>query len=145
MHTILFDCPCHIFCSGPLSICLRVSHVGAWGLVGSHLGLPQCIPTFSAISYQFLSILGAPGWETTCLLGPSFWCLQLGIGGPHTKATLAINMKCAKTYGFLMKLCYCLATCHCHSSQHFWNLGSNMHLCLGLDNLMPNLGGTSWD
>mgnify|MGYP006905841714 FL=1 len=100
MHTILFDCPCHIFCSGPLSICLRVSHVGAWGLVGSHLGLSQCIPTISAISYQFLSILGAPGWETTCLLGPSFWCLQLGIGGPHTKATLAINMKCAKPYGF---------------------------------------------
>ena len=100
MHTILFDCPCHIFCSGPLSICLRVSHVGAWGLVGSHLGLSQCIPTFSAISYQFLSILGAPGWETTCLLGPSFWCLQLGIGVPHTKATLAINMKCAKTYVF---------------------------------------------
>ena len=96
MHTILFDCPCHIFCSGPLSICIRVSHAGAWGLVGSHLGLAHCIPTISAISYQFLSILGAPGWETTCLLGPSFWCLQLGIGGPHTKATLAINMKCAK-------------------------------------------------
>ena len=99
MHTILFDCPCHIFCSGPLSICLRVSHVGAWGLVGSHLGLSQCIPTISAVSYQFLSILGAPGWETTCLLGPSFWCMHLGIGGPHTKATLAINMKCATPYG----------------------------------------------
>ena len=43
--------------------------------------------------------------------------------------------------------CY-LATGHCHSHQHFWNLGSNMHLCLGLDNLMPNLGGlvgTSWE
>ena len=101
MHTILFDCPCHIFCSGPLSICLRVSHAGAWGLVGSHLGLSQCIPTFSAISYQFLSSLGAPGWETTCLLGPNFWCLQLGIGGPHTKATLASNMKYTKTIGFV--------------------------------------------
>ena len=100
MHTILFDWPCHIFCSGPLSICIRVSHAGAWGLVGSHLGLAQCIPTISAIPYQFLSILGAPGWETTCVLGPSFWCLHFEIGGPHTKTTLTTNMKCAKTHGF---------------------------------------------
>ena len=103
MHTILFDCPCHLFCSGPLSICLRVSHVGAWGLVGSHLGLAQCTPTFSAITYQFLSILGDPSWETTCLLGPSFWCLHFDIGGPHTKSTLTTNITCAKPYVFCWK------------------------------------------
>ena len=110
---------CHIFCSGPLSICLRVSHVGGWGVVGSHLGLAPCIPTISAIHYQFLSILGAPGWETTCVFGPSFWCLHFEIGGPHTKATLTTNMKCAKPNGFLMDMCCCLATGNCHSHQHF--------------------------
>ena len=123
MHTILFDCLCHLFCSGPLSVCTRVSLVGAWGVVASPLGWSQCIPSCSALSHQFLSILGAPSWETTCLLGPSFWCLQLGIGGPHTKATLAINMKCAKPYGLLVKLCYCIATCHGHISQHLFNFG----------------------
>ena len=131
MHTILFHCPCHIFCSGPLSICIRVSHVDAWGLVGSLLGWSQCIPSFSALSYQFLSILGAPCWKTSCLLGPGFCVCMWKLGGPHSKATLTTNMKFAKHYGVFDGLCCCLATCHCHINQQFFNFGQQHAPLLG--------------
>ena len=116
--------------------------LGAW--LAHTLVCNSAYQQFLQFPTSFLSILGAPGWETTCLLGPSFWCMHVGIGGPHTKVTLAINMKCAKPYGFLMKLCYCLATCHCHSNQHFELWAATCTSVWGLTTY-AQLGGTSWD
>ena len=96
MNTSLFDWPWHTFCSGPLSICHRVSHDGAWGLVGSYLCWPQCIPTCSTIPYQFLNVVGDPGWKPCVCLVQVFGVCIWKLDGPHSKATVATIMNCAK-------------------------------------------------
>ena len=49
-------------------------------------------------SFEAFWVLQA-GKPLVCLV-QVFGACSLGIGGPHTKATLAINMKCAKLMAF---------------------------------------------
>ena len=70
------------------------------------------------------------------------------LGGPHSKATLTTNMKCAAHYGVLMACVIALPHVIATSTNSFSTLGSNMHLCRRHDILTPNLVGlvgTSWE
>ena len=104
-------------------MCHRVSHDGAWGLVGSYRCWPPCIPTCSSIPLQCFKQCRRSRLETMCLIAPGFFGVcNWKLDGPHSKATVTTTMNSAKTYCVVDGLGYCLATGHCHTKQHVFEL-----------------------